>query len=149
MNSHFWRVWSRHHFPGTGWGQRLIPAPVNSKVLAVVYDALLREKQFEASYKAKDAPRATTYRVHPLVWSFATKSSIWFAPSKITIPSGIWPCIGSGRRLSPRKSAIYLTVSIWMSLSERASSATRLKKSRSNWKQCSTNQPPLISLRRR
>ncbi|MCP4753903.1 MAG: WYL domain-containing protein, partial [Proteobacteria bacterium] len=47
-------------------GQGLIPAPVDPKVLEVVYEALLQERQFQAEYRAREASASKTYRVHPL-----------------------------------------------------------------------------------
>jgi predicted DNA-binding transcriptional regulator YafY len=47
-------------------GQQLIPAEIEENTLGVIYDALLRETQFEGVYRNKGATEPKTYTVHPL-----------------------------------------------------------------------------------
>lgn len=46
--------------------QPLLPPKVDQKVVAVVHEALARERQLEVRYRSRSAEREVTYRVHPL-----------------------------------------------------------------------------------
>lgn len=47
-------------------GQPLVTPQVKDAVIEVVYEALLQERRFIATYKKRDAARAKSYRVNPL-----------------------------------------------------------------------------------
>jgi predicted DNA-binding transcriptional regulator YafY len=47
-------------------GHRLIPAEVKHEAIDVIFDALWREKQFEAYYTKRGESKEVEYRVHPL-----------------------------------------------------------------------------------
>ena len=47
-------------------GQRLIPAKIGTDVFATVYQALLENRRFYASYTARDSKTAKEYEVNPL-----------------------------------------------------------------------------------
>ncbi len=47
-------------------GQQLIPAVLKQEILEVIYEALLNEKQFEATYVPRDSKKEKQYLVHPL-----------------------------------------------------------------------------------